>query len=52
MAQNKFLSFCDIDSGKTIVIVTHEHDIAAMTNRNIHLKDGFVVDEEVKIPTV
>jgi len=33
------------DAGKTIVVVTHEHDIAAMTNRNIHLKDGFVVDE-------
>jgi putative ABC transport system ATP-binding protein len=34
------------DAGKTIVVVTHEHDIAAMTNRNIHLKDGFVVDEK------
>ncbi len=36
------------DEGKTIVVVTHEHDIAAMTNRSIHLKDGFVVDEEKK----
>ncbi|MCF6351378.1 MAG: ABC transporter ATP-binding protein [Cyclobacteriaceae bacterium] len=33
------------DAGKTIVVVTHEHDIAAMTKRNIVLKDGFVVDE-------
>ena len=39
------------DAGKTIVVVTHEHDIAAMTSRNIHLKDGFVVDEEMEIPT-
>ncbi len=34
------------DEGKTIVVVTHEHDIAAMTKRNIVLKDGFVVDEK------
>lgn len=40
------------DAGKTIVVVTHEHDIAAMTNRNIHLKDGFVVDEKIEVPTV
>lgn len=39
------------DEGKTIVVVTHEHDIAAMTNRNIHLKDGFVVDEKIEVPT-
>jgi putative ABC transport system ATP-binding protein len=36
------------DEGKTIVVVTHEHDIAEMTKRNIVLKDGFVVDEVKK----
>ncbi len=36
------------DAGKTIVVVTHEHDIAEMTKRNIVLKDGFVVDEVKK----
>jgi putative ABC transport system ATP-binding protein len=30
------------DSGQTIVLVTHEHDIAEYAKRQIHLKDGLV----------
>jgi len=32
--------------GITVIVVTHEHDIAAMCNRTIHLRDGRVDDIE------
>ncbi|MDZ4666276.1 MAG: ABC transporter ATP-binding protein [bacterium] len=31
------------DQGITLIIVTHEHDIAEMTQRTIHLKDGNIL---------
>jgi len=34
------------DSGITILVVTHEHDIAERTDRTISLRDGVVVREE------
>lgn len=37
------------DAGNTILVVTHEEDIAHMCKRIIHLKDGVIVqDEQVK----
>jgi putative ABC transport system ATP-binding protein len=35
------------DQGITVIIVTHEHDIAAMTKKIIRLKDG-TIDEVIK----
>ena len=35
------------EQGKTVIIVTHEHDIAAMTKKIIRLKDG-VIEEVIK----
>ena len=36
------------EQGKTVIMVTHEPDIAAMTSRIITMRDGKVVDDEHK----
>lgn len=33
------------DEGKTILVVTHEDDIAHMTKRIVNLKDGIIIDD-------
>ena len=34
--------------GNTIVLVTHEHDIAEYAHRIIYIKDGVVAKDETK----
>jgi len=36
------------ESGNTIVLVTHEHDIAARAHRIIHIRDG-KIDRDEKV---
>jgi len=38
------------DAGKTIVIVTHEPEIAAYTKRQLHFRDGKLVDDHPNEP--
>ena len=37
------------ESKKTIILVTHEHDIAEYSNRIIKFKDGHIISDEAKI---
>ena len=39
------------DRGRTIIIVTHEPDIAAHAKRIIHIRDGLVFSDEMTVPS-
>jgi len=34
------------DKGKTVIVVTHEKEIAELTDRIVHIRDGLIVDDE------
>ena len=39
------------EAGNTVILVTHEEDIAAYAKRVVRLKDGMMESDNVKIPT-
>ena len=41
-----------VDEGKTIVMVTHDNDIAARVRRALHVHDGEIVEEILRHPHV
>jgi putative ABC transport system ATP-binding protein len=41
-----FLQALNRDEGITLVMVTHEHDIAAYASRVIHMKDGLMIRDD------
>jgi putative ABC transport system ATP-binding protein len=39
-----------VDQGKTVILVTHEPDIAAYASRVVTLRDGVIIDDKVQTP--
>ncbi|HEU0033338.1 MAG TPA: ABC transporter ATP-binding protein [Kofleriaceae bacterium] len=40
-----------VKQGKTVILVTHEQDIAAYASRVITLRDGLIIDDKTQTPT-
>jgi putative ABC transport system ATP-binding protein len=40
-----------VDEGKTIIMVTHDNDIAARVRRSLHVSDGEIVEERLNRPS-
>ena len=38
---------CLVDEGKTIIMVTHDNDIASRVRRSLHVSDGEIVEERL-----
>jgi len=39
-----------VDQGKTVILVTHEADIAAYASRVVTLRDGLIIDDRTQTP--
>jgi putative ABC transport system ATP-binding protein len=37
-----------VDEGKTIIMVTHDNDIASRVRRSLHVHDGEIVEERIR----
>lgn len=40
------------ESGTTIVVITHDHEVAGMLPRQVHIRDGHIASDDVLPPTV
>jgi ABC-type lipoprotein export system ATPase subunit len=40
-----------VDQGKTVILVTHEPDIAAYASRVVTLRDGVIIEDKIQVPT-
>ncbi|MCA0251847.1 MAG: ABC transporter ATP-binding protein [Actinobacteria bacterium] len=40
------------EAGRTIVVITHEHDVAERAQRTVHIYDGHLTDEAAEIPAL
>jgi putative ABC transport system ATP-binding protein len=40
-----------VDGGRTVVMVTHDHDLAARTRRIVHMVDGRILDGTLEEPS-
>ena len=45
----KLLASLNTEQGRTIVLITHEHDIARFAKRVVELKDGLIVHDERQV---
>ena len=39
-------------AGTTIVVITHDHDVAAMLPRQVHIRDGQLASDEILVPAM
>jgi ABC-type lipoprotein export system ATPase subunit len=39
-----------VDQGKTVILVTHEPDIAAYASRVVTLRDGLIIEDKQQTP--
>lgn len=42
-----FLRELNLERGTTVIVVTHDAEVAAMADRIVHLKDGKIIEEEM-----
>jgi len=37
--------------GRTLVVITHEHDVAAFANRVVEMRDGTIIGDRPQVPS-